>query len=242
MSQLTTTVGKAPRAASYPGLSPRMSEAFDIVMQGKQPNPNQFFTRRHKFFHRVDYNTTGATAIQLFNVNPAKWICNLPVQGSIAVETAFKLEAVRIWAEVGITSAATYTRAAGGAQGAAAAVTNVTNFEEIRTIFQGGMFTLQIGDKKPVDQLYALQSFPQGGGMDAAPALSTTAGTTSMGVTAFNNGQAHALNVFQMKPPFPLLPGKVINGLLEWQAALAVTTAFIIRVELDGVLLTAANA
>lgn len=254
-TQLRAAAGKAPQRAAYPGLSQAMSAAADLVMKKQQPDPNRFHTRRHKFYHRVDYVTGGQASLSFFNVAPAKWICNLPLQGNLAQEQFFRLDAVRVWAETGITAAATYTRAAAGANiaGSAAAATGVTttqvqlaNAEELRTIFQGGMLTVNIGDKKPLDQIYSLNSFPQGGGSDVAAAL---AAASNSATTAFNyeasvvvnNGSPSVANVYSLNPPFPVLPGKVISATMEWQAALAITTAAIIRVELDGVLCSPAN-
>lgn len=255
MSQISTQVGKAVQRAAYPGLSPAMSQAFDLVMKGQQPDPNKFFTRRTKFYHRMDYATGGQAQLQFFNVAPSKWICNLPLQSQLAQEQAFKLEKIRIWPETGITAAATFTRAAAGsmiggvaaaATGVATISTQITVAEELRTIFLGGAFTLRVGDKNVVDAMYSLNSFPQGGGMklDGGFGVDSNSSTTGFNYDAalvLNNGDASVSNTYDLKPAYPILPGKTIYGLMEWQAALAVTTAFVVRVELDGVLVSPAN-
>jgi len=222
----------------WPGLSPVMAQAAQKVMSNKTPDPNKFFTRPHVFFHRVDYAAVGQTSLNLFNVSPAPSVCNLPVQGTIQQETFFKLEHIRVIPQTGIAGANAYTRVAAGSQ-IAAAVTPLTVGEELRTILEGGSLTINVGDKRICDSIYGLTKFPAGGGLNFNSALSGTAAAAE--VIHFNNGTPDSGNGFMFRPGFAILPGKPISGQLTWQAALAVTTLFVLRVELCGLLVSPSN-
>lgn len=234
----------APKAAAaWPGLSGNASAAARTLMNGKVPNPSAWFARRKSFFHRIDYATGGQTSLQLFNVAPSNNVCNLPVQGSLGAETFFRLDSVHVIVQSGITAAATYTRAANGAQilRGASGASVVTNTEEIRTILEGGSLTIKIGDKNVIDNEYDLTRFPGYNGFKVNSAAATTTSTMEVVSALFNNGCDNPDNCWKLKPYFPVLPQKTIRGELNWQAALAVTTAFVLRVELQGVLLTPSN-
>lgn len=223
---------------AWPGLSAEMQMAASAIYAGQGVDPNKFTVTPTTFYHRQDYAAAGQTQLNLFNVAPAPFICNLPIQGTIQNETFFRLDCVRVVVQTGITAAATYTRAANGAQ-IAATVNPLTVGEEIRTIMEGGALTISVGDKKIVDGVYGLTKFPAGGGLNFSPALSGTAAAAE--VIQFNNGVPDSSNGYWFRPGFGVLPGKPITGSLNWQAALAVTTVFQIRVELCGLLVRPSN-
>lgn len=249
----------APKSASsWPGLSGAGSAAAQMVMAGKLPDPNKWNVRRHKFFHRVDYAAAGQTSIQLFsNVSPSKFICNLPVQGSLPAETFFKLEAVRVTPETGVTSAsnnaattnAATTDAVNGHQSISRAATAQSTvdtvagvIEDLRQVFAQGILTIKCGDRKIVDEVYGLHNFPSGSQVTVDGSYGgTTTANSNRETMLFQNGDPRNDNAWKLTPAFPILPQKQISGLLEWQAAFAVNDAFVLRVELEGVLLTPAN-
>lgn len=224
--------------SAWPGLSSTMQQAAAAIYAYENADPNRFFVRPYTYYHRVDYATTGHTALNLFNVAPAPFTCNLPVQGTIQNETAFRVDCIRVKPITGMTTAG--ARAANGAQIAATA-NPTTVAEELRTIIENGALTIKIGDKLLVENVLGLEKFPAGGGVALNAALANTNTSTVNQALQFNNGAPDTANGYWLRPGFMLLPGKPITGQLTWQAALTVTTAFQIRVELCGLLVSPAN-
>lgn len=233
------------RKGTWPGLSDQMQEAASFIMNGRTPNPNVFNTRKHIFYHRADYATGGATSFKFFsNVAPSDHVCNLPTQGMLGAEMFFRLEVIRFKVETGVTSVANPTRVGAGAQATSHATNNTVlpMIEELRTILQQGLIFLRVGDRKVVDGVHGLDRFPQGSGVDAAAAVATNSATTlATHMALLNNGQAHVSNGYVLNPKFALLPQKIIDMEVRFQAAMTVTTAFVLKAELEGTLVTPGN-
>lgn len=225
---------------AWPGLSNEMQQAAGAIYAGQGVNPNKFFVRPHAYFHRIDYAAAGAATLNLFNVNPAPFVCNLPIQGTIANETAFRLDCVRVRPITGIVSVSNYTRAAGGSQ-LGANLTAFPNAEEVRTIMENGALTISVGDKNIVDNQFDLTRFPAGRGFSMSTAAATTTGSTNAEAAQFSNGQPDSSNGQWWRPGFMILPGKRIQGQIVWPGTLAVTTGFQIVVELCGLLVSPSN-
>lgn len=251
---------RAPRPAQaraqWPGLSVPGTAAANDVMNGRLPDPNRWRVRRHKFYHRVDYAAAGATSIQLFNVAPSDFICNMPAQGQLGAEQFFKTMAIRIVPETGITSAANGatttnavgTDAANGHQSTTrtSALTTVDTvagvLEDLRQVFAAGSLTIKYGDQPVVDAQFGLHNFPAGSMPTADLAYSAgQAANTTLLSAIFKNGEASNTNGWFLTPAVPLLPQKPVRGELRWQTAVAVSDAFVLRIELEGILLTPAN-
>lgn len=222
--------------SAWPGLSGTMQGAAASIYAYEGVDPNKFFVRPVTYFHRVEYPTAGQTTLNLFNVAPAPFTCNLPVQGTIQNDTALRVDCVRVKFITGMTNAG--ARAANGAQIAATVNPSVVA-EELRTIAENAALTIKVGDKNLVDSVLGLDKFPAGGGLSFSPALSGTAAAAQ--VVQFNNGTPDSANGYWLRPGFMILPGKPITGAINWQAALTVTTAFQIRVELCGLLVGPSN-
>lgn len=202
------------------------------------------FARRHRFFHRVDYVAAGQGTLTFFNVGYTRWVCNLPQAGYLPNNMAFVVEAVHLKPQTGITSAATFTRAAGGAQSNMTAAPAVNtgpafNFEEIRTILEGGLVNFQVGERKLIADCYGCENLPAGSGLQAMPAVATNSATAvNTLVVPFNNGAPIPNLGWVVTPKYEFYSDSQIQLTIDWQAALAVTTAFVIKAEIEGVLIS----
>lgn len=256
MSRIPRPVQSFKPAATWPGLSPEGTQAAQQVMAGRIPNPNRWRTRKHKFYHRIDYPAAGAVSLSLFNVQPTDFICNLPVSQQLGAEQFFKATCVRIVPETGITSASNGTLLSNAAAQTAAnnhqstyrTALPATNdsvpqmIEDLRQVFSAGALTIKVGDQPLVDNQVGLHNFPAGSMPFASGAYAgtTTANTTFL-TMLFNNGDPSNLNGWFLSPAVPILPQKRISGSINFQTAVPVSQAFVLRVEIEGTLLVPAN-
>ncbi len=240
---------KTDPRSRWPGLSQTMADAADQVMRGIYPNPNRIFTRPVIYHHRVDIQATAGSAINLnnrfFNVSPSDFICNLPDNAKLPNDMFMKLVGVRIVPEIGKTGAASAAVDADGALATSAAATNtvVPLLEIIRQIMEGGKVSLRIGDKDLIKDCYGLTRFPQGPGLSVDGALATNSATTlAMQIALLRNG-GPGDQFFPVAPAFGILPGKTIDGRVDFQTAITgpANAILTLRMELVGVVISAAN-
>lgn len=213
-------------ANQWPGMTRDTSKQFTRVMKGLGVDrPNQFGQITQRYYHIVDYPTTGSTLFTFFNVNASEHVCNLP-NGTLPDE--------RPCALVGISIAWLDFTAAGvrsGNQFSAAATTPITRAEEVRTILQGGLLQVRVADRLILDAK-DLTQFPQDGGFFCPTAYELGAATAA--AVPFTNGMPVSGNYFKFRAPYALLPGKKVDVQIKYPSALTVTTAGAIKVTLIG--------
>lgn len=227
----------------WPGLSSRLSDVMNVVLQGRIPsNLADVTIKREKLWHRQLYAAAGQQTLTYFNANAADYVTNL--QGNaLQNEQAFCLQRVNVSIETGILTTGLFDTA--GQQlivTAGAGSTAVVLAEQCRELLIAGQMRLKIGDKTLVNQK-DLTNFPAGHGfhMPAAAVGGTVTAQSNLVAAPFQNGSP--LDVpWMFKPWYPILPGKPISCTLNWQGLLAVTSAVTyIVVELEGITITPSN-
>lgn len=220
-------------ANQWPGMTRDTSRQFTRVMKGiGVDRPNQFAQVTQRYYHIVDYPTTGATLFTFFNVNASEHVCNLP-NGTLPDERPFAL--------VGLSVAWLDFTAAGvrsGVQLSVAATTPFTRAEEVRTILQGGLIQVRVADRLVLDAK-DLTQFPQDGGFFCPAAYELGAATA--GAAPFVNGMPISGNYFKFRAPYAVLPGKKVDVQIKYPSSLTVTTAGALKVTLIGEAVTPLN-
>lgn len=223
--------GNAQAMAAVKGIWPALTEEtgaeFARILRGLPlSQPNKFIQTQRQYYHRQTYAAAGQTSLQFFNVAPQDFICNLPVQGSVANDMPFALTSIAVTMEHLDTAGA---KVPGAASSAAAATTSLSRFEEVLAALQGGELEFQINGRS-LFRTRDLTMFPSGGGIDGFGATGVTAGAATHG----NNGAPLYANQNVFRAPIVILPGQQIRVNCYWQQALALTTASAIRVTLIG--------
>lgn len=236
-----------PPASNYPGLSSAMSQTVEDVRFSKAVDINRYNVRRQIFHHRLPLVTAGALVAQTFRFwqSPTtKNVTNWYGSSGLPNETFMWVQALRFKLEFGKV----YTTGAPDAEGPSfsVAATSIVPglYEQIKFLCESGLVTLKFGDRPIVDSVYGLECFPAGKGIDAAIGIGTTATTTTAAGFAANNGMPTAANAFQFSPWAALLPGKTVTCDVEFQSSSIPTQAntdIILRAEMEGVVISAAN-
>ncbi len=236
-------MGKSP---NYPGLSKPVNRVFNLVGRGILPHDklHQVIVKSHSYYHVLAYGTGGSTQLNFFNAGRQQGVTNWPGAGGLPTDYGFWLHAVRVVPLPHTTSA--------GARGAAAmdldasasdtAPASLDHVSDLMGVFEAGILTIQCGGRTIVDSIKDLRNFPQGSGMVVE---SEVAGTYSSGtaqaVGTLTNGLPVRSNAYTFPVPIPIAPQKAINAKIDWPSALAVTGAFGLQLQLDGMLVHRAN-
>lgn len=212
---------------AWPGLSGETDKQFTLLYQRKQISAIQQYAQRHeRYYHVVDYATTGHTSLTFFNVGATNDVCNMN-NGEVPTERPMLLTGLCITPQ-DLTSAG----ARSGAQYATSAAP-LTRYEEWRSILQAGRVVISIADR-PIFEAQDLTHFPSDGGLCNFSAVSTQATAALGSLVSYNNGAPIAGNRHRFPAPWPILPQKKITVTLYWSQVLTITTAGRIKVELVG--------
>lgn len=207
------------------------------------------------FYHVQQYAQTGHTTLRFFNVAPSRFVSNLPTGGGATLQANHNLiiNAVRVCFKGGITLAGAaeapteeITPVAAAAAQAANLPRALTTLSEKNRILAAGALTLEIGQRKVLDNVRDLTNFPYGAGLSANGVLAfdnfntAAAGQTS----AYNgagfgemNGIPSRNNVYRFNEPIHVPPLVNFNLTLDWQTAItfgASGNGGVIGVYLDG--------
>lgn len=237
----TTVAVRAAAAATaaaniWPGVTAETAQEFTRIGRGLPvAQPNKFYQREERYYHVLDYATTGHTTLTFFSTaNQQDGVCNLN-RGEVPTERPCWITGIGITPQ-DLTAAG----ARSGAQLTASAITAFARAEEIRTILQAGLLKLMIADR-PVHEAQDLTQYPQDGGFSVGATSIAFATATNASAVPFTNGVPIAGNRMRFQAPIPLLPGKQVRLDLLWSQVLTVTTAFRIKVTLFGQSVQALN-
>lgn len=220
----------------WPGMTLETGIQFSRIGRGLPVSkPNQFAQVHVRYYHVVDYGAAGDTQFTFFNAAQSDHVTNVN-NGQIPDERPFWLTGICITPQ-DLTAAG----ARSGTQLSAAAITAFARAEEIRTILQGGLFQLFLGDRKIVEA-QDLTHFPSDGGPFVSSAAISFAAATNASAAPINNGEPVAGNRFRLPAPYPILPGKTIKALVSFKSLLTITTAMRLKVELVGESILPLNA
>ena len=214
----------------WPGITPETGEEFVRVGRGLPlKSPNKFAQLTQRFYHRQDYATGGASLLTFFNASIAEHVTNVN-NGVLPDDRPAWITAVSVDFQDNTTAGARPSSSAAAQLSSATGGAAFTRAEEIRTILQGGLLQMFVADRM-IHEGQNLMRYPTGGGF-SVDALQLTQGTAGNSQSAvWNNGIPHANNLFKLPRPYPWLPGKALKVLLKWPAALSITTATALKVE-----------
>lgn len=204
--------------------------------------------KRKQFYHRVAYGAAGATSFSFFNAGQTKYVTNWPTANGLQNETVFIARSLKFFPEISndIDAAAVAAGDPGVYDATPATAGEPLDLAaEWDRILRNGLVTLKIGDYNIIDGEYGLTRFPSGGGPCAAFAFGGVDSDLSAGAfggaAIVNNGVPAAGNVYTFSPAAIIVPQKIVDLKVEFKTALAVGSAFVIRAELDGDYIAAAN-
>jgi hypothetical protein len=219
-------------ASGWPGMSPETSRQFTRLGANLPVDDVNKFVQTHKrYYHVVDYATTGHTSLTFFNAPKQDHICNLQ-NGSIPEEQPVWCTGLCVtWQDLTALSSGSPSVTRSGVFSSASATTPFTRAEEVRTILQAGSLYLQISGREVLD-VQDLTHFPSDGGAFAPATSISFAAATNAGSSILLNGAPIAGNRFRFTAPWAILPGQVVKCVLSWQTALSVSTAGRFKVEL----------
>lgn len=218
----------ANKAANvWPGMTLATSVQFTRIGRGLPiSRPNQFAQIHARYYHVVDYGTSGSTQFNFFNAGASEGVTNLN-NGLVPDERPFWLTGVCITVQD--------LSAAGADSGVkyAADATSLTRAQQINQILAAGLFQLRVADRLILD-VQDLTHFPSDGGLFVGANISTQATAALGSAVWWNNGSPMAGNRFRLPAPYPILPGKPIAASIKYQSAKSITTAARVKVELVG--------
>ena len=223
-----------------------MSNAFAAVGRGERVNDNAIFVRKHTFFDRISVPSGSATTNATFFTGAFSRFFRNVNNGLVNADSAMWVQTLKLIPEVNVTYASGAAITNGtpivGSATAANAVSVMTQAAEIHRAIQGGVVTFKIGDRNWVDNLYGCASFPAGPQPTIEGfATSTTTGPTERIAALLVNGNA-ATDAKWPLGQIPLLPQKPFSVIVDWQADIQPTVSWVLRAEVEGVLVSAANA
>jgi hypothetical protein len=234
-------VGKAMRSAAviaasaagnlWPGLTSETGEEFVRIGKGMPlKSPNKFAQITQRFYHRQDYATGGANLLTFFNASISEHTTNVN-NGILPDDRPSWITGISVDFQDITTAGARPASSAAAQLSSATGGAAFTRAEEIRTILQGGLLQMYVADRM-IHEGQNLMRYPTGGGF-AVDALQLTQASAAASQSAvWNNGIPHANNLFKLPRPYPWLPGKALKVLLKWPAALSITTATALKVEI----------
>lgn len=225
---INRAVAMAAAGSVWPGLSPGTAREFTRIGRGLPiQSINTFYQKHERYYHVLDYLVTGHNTLTFFNEKAVDGITNLQ-NGEVPTERPFWLTGVCVTFQ-DLTAAG----ARSGAQLSSTATTSIDRAEQVRSIIHAGLLKLNVGDR-PVLDTQDLTHFPSDGGMYVQASFASFAAATNSSMCPYTNGVPIAGNRFKLPQPYPVLPGKRISCVLNWQQALSITTAGRIKVELVG--------
>jgi hypothetical protein len=222
-----------------------MSNAFAAVGRGERVNDNAIFVRKHTFFDRISVPNGSTTTNATFFTGAFSRFYRNVNNGLVNADSAMWVQTLKIIPEVNVTyaSGAAITSGApivSGTSGAPA-VSVLTQAAEIHRAIQGGVVTFKIGDRNWVDNLYGCSSFPAGPQPTIEGFAATTTATVERVAALLVNGNASTDAKWALGQ-IPLLPQKPFSVIVDWQADIQPTVSWVLRAEVEGVLVSAANA
>ena len=226
-----------------------MSDAFARVGRGERLNDNAFFVRKHTFFDRVSIpNGSTTTNATFFTGAYSRFYRNIN-NGLVTADQAMWVQTLKFVPEINVTYSSGAAISGGspiyGGATVASGISPLTQAAEIHRAIQGGVISFKIGDRNWIDGLYGLSSFPAG----PQPTIEGFASVVSAGGTLaaervaslLVNGNA-ATDAKWALGQIPLLPQKPFSVSVDWQADIQPTVGWVLRCEVEGVLVSASNA
>lgn len=212
--------------------------AAQLLARSVLPNDPAVTTKLVSFYHRQVYAAAGAASFTFFNTAKTKYVTNLPVANQIPGGHIFFARALRVRiipnetfaTSAAATAAATYV----------AAITPLTNAQELLQIYHNGYFEFRI-NSKPFADGYGLEKLGAGSSAAIQGAASTSQTTVDRSITNVMNGDARYDNGWLFTPSLIIPEGLTFEMSLEFQTALPLTGAGTIQADLDGVLIGPAN-
>ncbi len=186
-----------------------------------------------EFYHRQTYAAAGQGSLTFWsNAQAQPIISNWPSAGLPSAKP-FVLMGLRFCYDPLDSAGARISNQVG----LAASASPITNGEELRTIFAGGIVDFSVLNQKKVDGVFGLNRFPQGAGSSFDVASATTATTTTYNAASFTNGVPMKGNEWRFPVPMVIGPNTTISSTVTWPTVLSVTAAFTLRAEMFGVVL-----
>lgn len=184
----------------------------------------------HTLYHRKTVTSGAHTPLTFFDVAQSAGVCNI-ANGTISNDRVFVARTVRVDIIRGLD-------VAGAAQGSSSsnssnAVTPNAAAATIEQLMRGGRLTLEVGQRKIIDDVPDLYRFPAGRGIDGYAAAVTTVAATSIGSAVTNNGAPAVGNAYPLVPF--LIPGqRQIKATMSWLASLTLSANYVMELSIEG--------
>jgi hypothetical protein len=189
--------------------------------------------RPARIWHKLAYPAAGQTSVfTFFNAAKQFGVTNLAVASSLGANTAFLLSSIcfSLYTGIDINS----NPVASGALSSVSTGAPLTIAEQARLIYQHGIVNFRISDQPVLDNIYGLDAFPAGRGVDVQPAVATTATTTTAGAAIVNNGAPAWANRMMFDTPWPILAGAPIALEVNYLNLLPLTGGGVLMAEMVG--------
>lgn len=231
------------------------ADCAQAIVQLRAGTPEPFYPSIYvgdaEFEHRVTYAAAGATQFTFFNVGESKNICSLPGNGAglprgwaflytgmaIAIETGTDVNgaADADGSQIGleeVTYAANALPVAGTVTDTS--VPSVTG-EQLRRIFASGDVNL-FRNGYSIDRFNGLYRAPQAGGAQIQVSMGgTTTAEKIIPACVVSNGDPVAANRRIVRPQL-VIHNQPLKGVIDFNTALALTCAGVIKMSLLGTL------
>lgn len=193
--------------------------------------------RQMRIWHRVAYAPAGTTALlQFFNVARAVGVTNLEQPNQFPANYGFAVQSIGFRVDQGVDI--TGTPVAVGAESNVAAVGPAALVDQKRLIIENGEVNFVVGDKPVLKNVYGLDAFPSGRGIDGFAATATTASFAGKS----NNGAPFWANRAVFDTPWPIPGGQQFSLTVQYQNLLPLTGGGVILAEMVGLLVSPAAA
>jgi hypothetical protein len=231
-------------ARTFPGVSAALTSAALAVQNGVMPDPTTFNVYRHCIQHTRDYAAAGqTTAMKFFNQAPADFIANTPQQGQINDDQFFW--GVRLHIDIlpnyAAGTPAITNAAAAYITGSAALPGAVTNAQQVRDILNLGRVNFKAGNRNAVVNAQGLHRFGAGSGPVIQGVFAGANSTNLYGAVQTINGNADNYNGWNFTPWVWVTKGRTLDLSIDWPVACPLSSAGIVQVTLEGLMIEVGN-
>lgn len=235
---------KTGRTRTFPGVSGELSAAALAVAAGVMPDPTQFNVYRHVIQHTRDYAAAGqTTALKFFNQGPADFITNTPQQGQINDDQFFW--GVRVHIDIlpnyAAATPAITNAAAAYITGSAALPGAVTNAQQVRDALNLGRVNFKVGTRNIIVNAQGLHRFGAGSGPVIQGVFAGANSTNLYGAVQTINGNPDNFNGWNLSPWMWLSKGRTMDLSIDWPVACPISSAGIVQVSIEGLLIEVGN-
>lgn len=214
------------------------------ICGGLPGGPNSLFVRNQRFYHRLNYPTAGALNFTFFNVAKTPFITNFPQAAQLPANYGFALKGVAFSIKAGITIATGAPLPAGASFVGTLAATSTPLIlaEALRLAQENSQVSMWVNDKKIIDDVYGLDCFQPGRGLDGlTAACGAGSGATVVSAAYLNNGAPFAANQMMFETPYPIAGGQGVRLEVNYQALIPLPCDAVITAELIGQLISPAG-